>query len=548
MSGVGDAWEVRALAEERARARWAAEFEAYCPHVLGNPFIPHFPLPKQSAFLGAHMQLDAVEADEVYQALFGGAAGGGKSDALLMGAAQYAWKHPEFAGVCLRRSYAQLAQPGALMDRAHMWWNKNNGVHWNGTDKIFTFPSGARVKMAYHGTAADNENFQSSEYQYAAFDELTHWPDPSAYEWIALSRLRRPEGSALPLRALSASNPGGRGHIWVRDRFVGGIDLETGAALEAPCDYFPARIVDNPYLDRAAYVRSLMRLHPTTRAQLLEGDWSAREPGDYFRREWFGPLLDAEADAWPNRDKISVRWWDLAASEKPDACYTAGVLMSRHRFGVRAIEHCTSFRATPGKRDDLIVQQAKLDGYHVVVGIEIEPGSGGIAQYLALEKRLRAAGHRVTGARPQTMSEQEKQMMIRAPTSENAKALRCAPVSSCLERGHQRRGECDDTGGEWWGLDVGRQPNAERDGIRLYAGPWTQSYLDVVEGFPGEGRMDEADATSGAWAWLETHPWGQRVAASRALDRESIEWLDVNPSDRPEDRGTEKSTAGHWNP
>ncbi|MEY4534865.1 MAG: hypothetical protein RLZZ246_1183, partial [Planctomycetota bacterium] len=152
--------------EAAAREHCLEVFDALCPHVAGNPYIPHWPTRPQAKFLGLH-NTSASSADDVFEALYGGAAGGGKSDALLMAAAQYAWKHPEFAGVCLRRSYAELAQPGALMDRAMRWWLPR-GVDWNGTDKIFTFPNGARVKMAYHGHPKDDLQFQSTEYQLAA--------------------------------------------------------------------------------------------------------------------------------------------------------------------------------------------------------------------------------------------------------------------------------------------------------------------------------------------------------------------------------------------
>jgi len=524
-------------AEDRARA--LEVFEALHPGIAGNPYIPHWPTPQQAHFLGLHLQ--AQKPDEVFEALYGGAAGGGKTDALLMGAAQYAWRHPEFAGVCIRRSYAELAKPDALMDRALRWWLPAK-VHWNGTDKIFTFPNGARVQMAYHGHPSDDMQFQGSAYQYAAWDELTHWPDPRAYEWVSLSRLRRPEGSVIPLRALSSSNPGGPGHVWVRDRFVG-----PGATAA----YVPARIRDNPYLDREAYVRALSRLHPTVRARLLDGDWSAREPGDYFRAEWFGPLLDPEQDALPRGDHVSIRWWDLAASESPDAARTAGVRMARLRSGVRVVEHAVAFRLTPGSRDAAIVRQAQLDGRAVIVGIEIEGGSGGPAQFEALSVRLRASGFRVVGARPKSeLTIAEGRTMMRTPRSAVGKAARADPVASCLERGYQRRGECPDTGEPWWGTDAGLSLLEQRDGLRMFTGPWTQPYLDEIEGFPDANLLDLVDATSGAWAWLEAHPFGLGVPPSSETHsgRPTSTSNDTHPADRPDPAAAHRDRAGHWRP
>ena len=534
--------------EAQAREDALRVFDALHPGIVGNPFIPHWPTPPQAYFLGLHIHLQSPE-DQVFEALFGGAAGGGKSDALLMGAAQYAWQHSEFAGVCVRRSYAELAQPDALMDRAMKWWLPA-GVHWNGTDKLFTFPSGARVKMAYHGHPRDDLQFQGAAYQYAGWDELTHWPDARAYEWVSLSRLRRPEGSKIPLRALSATNPGVPGHSWVRDRFVGGQRVD-GVLIEPECPYVPARVTDNPHLDSKAYVQSLSRLHPTVRKQLLDGDWTAREPGDYFRAEWFGPLLEPEEYPVPSGDSIRIRWWDLAASERQGSARTAGVLMARMRSGVRVVLHATAFRATPGKRDDLIVQQAKIDGRATVVGVEIEGGSGGPAQFEALRKRLGSQGFKVVGARPRVLTEDESLTVIRNPMSTTGKAGRADPVASCLERGWQRRGECLDTGGPWWGEDSDRGPLDARDGIRLMAGPWVQEYLDELEGFPDSPTVDLVDATSGAWAWLEAHPFGKAAPPRVMQAAQAGELQNIHPDARAKPKRSSSPTAprrGRWDP
>lgn len=540
--------DARLAAQEHHAAERAAALEAICPHVAGNPFIPQMPMPTQAIGLGMHRELERTHPKSIFEMLYGGAAGGGKSSWLLMAAAQYAWKYPEFSGVIVRRTYQQLTKADGLLPRAMQWWNKNNGVRWNGTDKKFTFPSGATVELTHHGHAKDDENFQGAAYQLACFDELTHWPDDSAYKWIAKSRMRRAAGSTIPLRALSASNPGSAGHAWVKSRFVGGGVDEEGNEVIPVGKFLPAKLADNTHLDRESYVMTLMDLHPTVREQLLNGDWGAREPGDYFRAEWFGEWLDPIEDAWPDHHKRTVRWWDLAASERASACNTVGVKMARHISGVRAIEHVRTFKRTPGARDDLIVQQARQDGRRCVVGIEIEPGSGGIAQFVNLETRLRREGYRVAGARPQRLSTSQLDLMIRAPSSDSGKAARCDPVSSCLERGFQRRGESDEFDGHWWGKDLGKAVTSQRDGIRLYRGMWTQPYLDKVEGFPEQG-LDEGDATSGAWAYLEAHPPGMSMPMS-GDDPETapVQLQDMHPADRPEKVAEGRDRCGHWSP
>ena len=94
-------------------------------------WCPHTPTARQAAFL----EVDALEA------LFGGAAGGGKSDALLMGALQYV-DVPGYSALILRRTTTDLALPGAIMDRDGEWL-RPTGAHWNDIKKTWRFPSGA---------------------------------------------------------------------------------------------------------------------------------------------------------------------------------------------------------------------------------------------------------------------------------------------------------------------------------------------------------------------------------------------------------------------
>lgn len=534
--------EARRELEDATRQKLIAYDDALFPGIRDNPYMVERPFVSQRAFLGAHVRHDP---GKLFEGLFGGQAGPGKSTTLLQAAAQYV-DHPDFAALILRRTFADLSKPGAIMDRAKSWWIPL-GVRWHDQTHTFTFPSGAKVAFGYLQNGNDHLQYQGSELQLSCWDELTQFPLESQYLYVGHSRVRRKAGNTVPLRTLSASNPGGPGHVWVRERFVG--DPQNG--IVAPQFFLPARMRDNPYLDQEAYIESLMHLHPTVREQLLNGDWTARDPGDYFRAEWFGPLLDPEADKWPAHSSVRIRWWDLAASEKSDAARTAGVLMARHTSGVRAVEHVRAFRATPGKRDDLIVQTARADGYGVTVGLEIEGGSGGPAQFEALAKRLKAEGLRVVGARPRIgrpdLTDLEKANMLRNPTGLTGKQGRADPVASCLERGHQRRGECEDTGGQWWGADRHKDLSQERDGVRLFAGSWTQAFLDELEAFPDGATVDMVDATSGAWAWLEAHPAG--LSRPQMLDRKKLpgEIANVHPDDRPEpDAGKDRS--GRYTP
>lgn len=241
---------------------------------LGSPIsdnnpkgVPH---PKQRSFL---------YLADVLEVLYGGAAGGGKSSALLMAAAQYV-NVPGYAALLLRSSFPDLNKADALIPRSKDWW-LNKGPHWNSQDKCWTFPSGATITFGYLERDDHVYQYQGAAFQYIAIDELTQHTE-FRYRYL-FSRLRKPSDgplSAVPLRMRSASNPGGKGHVWVKNRFIDPRTREPGTV------FVPASLKDNPSLDAAQYIQSLSMLDPITRAQLLGGDWSAFE-GGRFKREWF---------------------------------------------------------------------------------------------------------------------------------------------------------------------------------------------------------------------------------------------------------------------
>jgi hypothetical protein len=149
------------------------------------------------------------------------------------------------------------------MDRAKDWLS-GTAARWSDKEKTWHFPSGATLSFGYLEHEDNKYRYQSSEFQFVGFDELTQFSE-TQYRYL-FSRLRRLKSSRVPVRMRAASNPGGIGHEWVRQRFL--TEKSTGDRV-----FVPARLDDNPHLDRQQYVASLSQLDPITKAQLLAGDW-----------------------------------------------------------------------------------------------------------------------------------------------------------------------------------------------------------------------------------------------------------------------------------
>jgi phage terminase large subunit-like protein len=268
------------------------------------------PTEKQQSFL------DCKEELEVF---FGGAAGGGKSVALLMAAMQYI-RVPGYAALILRKDFARLELAGGLIQRSQEWFGGKKSAKWIASRRQWVFPIEgtfpATIMFGYLKNPGDKYRYASSEFQYIAFDELTEFAEED-YLFL-FSRLRRNTSLKVPLRMRSASNPGGAGHLWVKQRFIGqesgGRSQEPGEegvqgpkskvqglwaegeSLEEsdPADgvyhkegriYIPSRIADNEFLDEAEYRRALSHLPALVRERLMNGDWSVQEHGQ-FHEEW----------------------------------------------------------------------------------------------------------------------------------------------------------------------------------------------------------------------------------------------------------------------
>lgn len=387
-------------------------------------FCPEEPSINQKVFL----RTNGIEA------LFGGAAGGGKSSALLMAALQYV-DVPGYSALLCRRTFADLSLPGALMDRFRSWISNYDDVHWNNNTFIATFPSGARITFGYLNNVNDYLRYKGSEFQFIGMDEVTEIRE-SDYRYL-FSRLRRPASgpiSQVPLRMRCASNPAPN---WVRQRFI--VEGKKEGRV-----FVPSTLKDNPGIDADSYRQSLSALDPVERRRLEEGDWWSTTLGSLFDRPSFVVIDGNEIPTITPAARV-VRYWDLAATEPsssyPDPDYTVGTLMMFDQ-GVSYILDVRRERFRGEKVEKLIAQTAIEDGIGVPIRMEQEPGSSGKAlmdQYARYVVpgydfgAIRPSGDKVTRARP----------FAAATANGNVRIIRAAWLSAWLDEFSSFPEACD---------------------------------------------------------------------------------------------------------
>lgn len=254
------------------------------------------PQPRQAVFL----------ARPEPEALYGGAAGGGKSDALLAEALRQV-HIPHYRALILRKTYPQLSD---LVDRSQALYSRCcPGAVYNGTAHCWVFPSGAKIFFGSMQHKKDRTNYQGKAYDFIAFDELTH------FEWEEYSYMmsrNRPTGPGTRVYLRAATNPGGVGHGWVRERFVAPAPPLTPIteqytvrgpegkpiALQRSRVFVPSTVFDNQILlqNDPGYLASLAALPEAERQALLYGRWDSFEgqvftewrddPAHYADRQW----------------------------------------------------------------------------------------------------------------------------------------------------------------------------------------------------------------------------------------------------------------------
>jgi hypothetical protein len=238
-------------------------------------------------------QTDFLASSE-NEVLYGGAAGGGKTMALIADPMRY-FDNGNFNGIILRRSTDELRE--IVWKTQELYPQAFPGAKWGEKKSQWTFPSGARIWLTYLDRPEDVLRYQGQAFSYIAFDELTQHPTPFAYLYMK-SRLRTTDPT-LPTFLRATTNPGGPGHSWVRKMYIDpapankafpATDIETGKTLVYPEShekagqplftrrFIPASLYDNPYLTAdASYEANLLSLPEMQRRQLLEGDWDVAD-------------------------------------------------------------------------------------------------------------------------------------------------------------------------------------------------------------------------------------------------------------------------------
>jgi len=419
-------------------------------------------------------------------AVYGGAAFGGKTFALLLEATRHSG-NPKFGAVIFRRTSNQIRAEGGLWDTAEELFTQL-GAESNQSKMSWTFPAGAKVTFAHLQHEKDKLAWQGSQIAMIGFDELTHFT--ASQFWYLLSRNRSGSGVAGYIRAATNPDP----DSWVRDLIDWWIDPNTGYAMpersgvvrwfvryrneliwgdskEELKEQFPqldpksltfiaSSFKDNKIgMDKdPAYMSSLDALPQVERERLKMGNWKIKPAaGDYFKESFF-EIVEKIPDTlqW-------VRYWDRAATEpsasNPDPDYTAGVKVGKDReTGYYYVQHVARDRKSPAGVLKLIKGTAQADGVACTVGLELDPAQAGKVEGDMYVREL--AGFDVRLVPPQ-----------------GDKQTRARPASAAAENGR----------------------------IKLVKGHWNKAFIDELENFPKGAHDDQVDALSGAVNWLESN-------------------------------------------
>lgn len=427
---------------------------------------------------GPQEQFLSTSADIVF---YGGAAGGGKTYALLMELTRHI-NHKGFGAVVFRRTSVQVRNEGGLWDTSELIYPGLGGIPKESFLE-WQFPAGTTIKFAHMEHEKNKLDWQGSQIPLICFDELTHFSESQFF--YMLSRNRSTCGVRPYIRA--TTNPDADSWVtefidwWIgEDGYI--IEERSGVTrwfirkdgqviwgdtkeelveqygegtLPKSFTFIAAKLEDNQILMQMdpSYKANLEALPLVERERLLGGNWKIRPAaGLYFKREWFEIV-----DSYPS-DMKCVRYWDCAATDAKSAAdpdWTVGVLLGEKQ-GVYYVVDIQRFRKDPGGTEQSMKQTAQIDGMAVPICQEQEPGS---------------SGKTVVSTRSRTIF---KGFNYRGIPSTGNKIIRAEPVSAAAHNGN----------------------------LKLVQGSWISEFLAELEGFPERPHDDQVDALSGAFNYL----------------------------------------------
>ena len=415
-------------------------------------------------------------------AIYGGAAGGGKTYAILMEASRNIHVSG-YSAVIFRRTYPQIMNPGGMWDQSIDLYQTIDGARQVRGE--WSFPSGAKIVFKHMQYDKDKYDYQGSQIPFIGFDELTHFSEdqffymlsrnrsmcgvipyvrgtcnPDSDSWVAkfIEWWIAPDGYADMSRA---------GSVRWMVRVGGTIEWADSAEelkkshpklTPKSVTFIMSSVYDNKMLLERdpSYIANLMALPSLERMRLLGdpkrgGNWHIRAGGTKFKREWF-LILDNMPDSFDER----LRFWDLAATEPApgrDADWTVGALVGL-KAGRWYVLDVRRIQGTPMNVEALIRQTAIMDGRDVPVRIEEEGGASG-RSLIDHYRRNVLVGFNFDGVRMGGSKEQ-----------------RASPMSAAAEAGN----------------------------VILKSAPWNSAFLDEFESFsPTCVHDDQVDATDGAF-------------------------------------------------
>jgi predicted phage terminase large subunit-like protein len=411
-------------------------------------------------------------------AIYGGAAGGGKTWALLMEPLRHI-ANKDFGAVFFRRTTVQIRNEGGLWDESAKLYPlagatpREHVLEWR-------FPSGASISFAHLEHDKNALDWQGSQIPLLCFDELTHFSQKQF--WYMVSRNRSMSGVRPYIRA--SCNPDA--DSWVAEFIAWWLDAETGlpiperagivrwfvrvndkliwadsrADLERDyptippksATFVPAKLTDNRKLTEAdpGYLANLLALPKVERERLLAGNWKIRAAaGLLFQRAWCQVV-----DAVP-AGLVVKRGWDLAATPKTednDPDWTAGTKIGRSIDGRYFVLDHRRTRESPAGVERFLFNTASEDGLEVEVSLPQDPGQAGKSQVAALIRKLEGYTARSS---PET----------------GDKVTRFGGFSAQAEAGN----------------------------VYVLRGAWNDEWFSALEGFPEASHDDDADSTARAF-------------------------------------------------